>query len=312
MSTSWNAPSTLYLVDVKIKSVLIEGINFSTVLRVGWLGTEAATYTRWKKAHNGSVSWKKSLVLRVEPSQEFITLVLYQKVGERSNAIAMKQMPCQVCFDGPIKHQFNFPWDYLADGSQGEIQGSIRASPQADLAGFEHQMGGSRSFAHMNSSVMAMDGSPNMSRSRSWLLQKNNTISLTNSCSTLPSVDLSLDFLPYVPNEFWPLITFVEVYTSVLKQHEDKLRLQDNAIQFLAALDPNTKEFEIPAENQKPLGEGGKGFVEVFLELGLLLNTSVSNETGVYSCWSIDDRVCELPSLQDAIEIFIQQNQMTD
>lgn len=302
-NASWNTPSTLYLVDVKIKSVFIQDINFTTVLRVGWLGTETATYTRWKKAHNGTVSWKKPLVLRVEPSQEFITLILYQKVGERSNAVAMKQMPCQICFEGPVKHQFNFPWDYLVNDFKGEIQGSIRASPQEGVSGIEHHM----SYAYAPSTTV-MDASP-ISRSRSWLLQKNNEISVTDSFSTLPSVDLSLDFFGDVPNEFWPLITFVEVYTNVLKQHEDKILLQENAIRFLAELDPETTDFEIPLETQKTLGDGGQGFVQVFLELGLLLK---KKEKPNHSCWTVDDRLCELSSLQDAIEIFLQESMMTD
>jgi len=216
----------------------------------------------------------------------------------------MKQLPCQICFEGPIKHQFNFPWDYLVDDFKGEIQGSIRASPQEGVNGIDHNM---QSFAP---SSAVMDGSP-ISRSRSWLLQKNNEISMTDSFSTLPSVDLSLDFFGDAPNEFWPLITFVEVYTSVLKQHEEKILLQDDAIRFLAELDPETTNFEIPLEKQKPLGDKGQGFVDIFLELGLFLNTS-NRETGDYSCWMVDDRSCELSSLQDAIEIFLQEAMMTD
>lgn len=310
MSTSWNPPSTLYLLDVKIRNVHIQDINFTTVLRVGWLGSDTATYTRWKKAHDGTVGWKKPLVLRVEPRQEFISLVLFQKVGERSNPIAMKQIPLtQVVFESRVKRQFTFALEYLVDNYEGEIQGSLRASPQEGVSALERDM---NSYAP-SSTVLAMDGSA-MSRSRSWLLQKNE-ISLSDSFSTtLPSVDLSLDFFGDIPNEFYPLITFVEVYSSVLKRHEEKIIGQNSAVRFLLELPEETTDFEVPVEYQIPLADGGQGFVEVFLELGLLLATSRSSaiEPGDYSCWNIDGRLCELPALHDAIELVLQEAMMTD
>jgi len=157
-----------------------------------------------------------------------------------------------------------------------------------------------------------MDGSA-ISRSRSWLLQKNE-ISLSDSFSTtLPSVDLSLDFFGDIPNEFYPLITFVEVYSSVLKRHEEKIIVQNSAVRFLSDLPEDTTDFEIPLERQIPLADGGQGFVEVFLELGLLLATSSSaKESGDYSSWNIDGRLCELPALQEAIELVLQEAMMTD
>lgn len=294
--TPWLSSS--YVVDVKIKVVHVDDADFNAVLKVGWLGDDHAVFTRWRKATAGfAADWGRSLCQRLEPSHTCITLVLYQKVGKIAAPVAMRRIPCQQCFGSGRKHTFKLPFENV-EGRGVEIEGYVRARAQEGVD------------ISQPSSQLSTTKSKNLSRSRSWLV---NELSLTDSqnksqSATFRSVDLSIDLCNDVPEHFYPLITDEEVYANILQRHPLDISLPLSAVRYLLEIPGDSHHFFIPMDRQLPEAEGGGGFVQTFLSLGLILNVTDADSFNPYGKWIVDHRVCDLPSVQLSVRKLVEDS----
>lgn len=309
-SGDWNNSTTnnQFIVDVKIKSLTFTNVHFKSVLRIGWLGPEFSMHSNWKKTNLdgpggcSQLGWKSSLCQRVTPEQaQEITLVVYQKVGENQIPIGIRTLPCAQCFGSGRKHKFQFSLEKCVPPLQGQLLGWVRAKPSA---------------VQDNRSYASVRGSRDISRSRSWQMARSvPDMSMTESVSVSTannSVDMSIDLHAEVPTKFCSMITMQEVYTNILRKHTHVFSQPTSALRFLLELPGDIDEFYLPEDRQWPpikdtdddTTEGG--FLEIYMELGLLLKASRGHNKNRELCsWTINQQVCDLPALQDAIQSLI-------
>lgn len=310
LGEDWNNNNNLFIMDLKIRALTFTNVHFKSVLRIGWLGPEFSIHTNWKKTtFDGpggcaTIGWKSSLCQRVSPEQaQEITLVLYQKIGENQAPIGLRTLPCSQCFGSGRKHKFQFVLEKCIPPLEGQLVGWVRAKPTQIQQDSRH-------------GSYATRGSRDISRSRSWQMARVvPDISLTESVSVSTannSVDMSIDLHSEIPTVFCAMITMQEVYTSILRKHTHLLAQPTSALRYLLELPGDIEEFYLPEDRQWPAimkNNSSKcegGFLEIFMELGLLLKATRGQKSKKELCsWTINQQVCDLPALQDAIQSLI-------
>merc|ERR1719273_2711023 len=131
------------------------------------------------------------MVQKCLPSKNDFNLVLYQKIGENQNPVALRKITCRSIYEDVQKNTFHLNLEGMKDNRTGYIEGWIRARPVKKAK----QVLGSR-------------GGMDMSRSRSWQQQwqegpefssmMSTSASMSNTQS-LYSVDMSIDLTNVIP-----------------------------------------------------------------------------------------------------------------